>query len=154
MEHRTRRSILVMALLCAWGAATTRARAQNAVPEIKSGAEVQVAISQSLAPMDGNHLKVTIVEVSYAPGASSPSHSHPCPVIGYVLQGALRTKVKGESERIYKAGETFYEAANGVHEVSANASGTEAAKFLAYFVCDHEAALSVPQPLSHTGGGN
>lgn len=96
--------------------------------------------------MDGTHLKATIVQVVYRPGEFSPPHSHPCPVIGYVLEGAVRTKTKGEPEGVYKAGESFYEAPNGTHEISANASSTESAKFLAYFVCDRDTPLSVPPP--------
>jgi len=41
-------------------------------------------------------------------------------------------------------GESFFEPANGVHLISANASRTAPAKFLAYFLCDHETKLSVP----------
>jgi quercetin dioxygenase-like cupin family protein len=52
--------------------------------------------------------------------------------------------VKGEPEAVYKVGESFFEPANGVHEISANASRTAPAKFLAYFLCDHETKLSVP----------
>jgi hypothetical protein len=51
--------------------------------------------------------------------------------------------VKGEPEMIYKAGESFYEAPNGVHQVSANASSTESAKFIAYLICDRDTPLSV-----------
>jgi quercetin dioxygenase-like cupin family protein len=51
--------------------------------------------------------------------------------------------VKGQPENIYKAGESFYESPNGVHEVSANASQTEPDKFIAYFVCDRDVPLSV-----------
>lgn len=93
-----------------------------------------------------------IVEVTYGPGEFSPPHSHPCPVIGYVLAGSVRMQVKGEREAIYKVGDSFYEAPNGVHLVSANASQTKPAKFLAYFVCDHETPLSLPVPASKTGG--
>jgi quercetin dioxygenase-like cupin family protein len=106
----------------------------------------QVVLAQTLPKMDGEHLKATLVEVNYGPGESSEPHSHPCPVIGYVLAGALRTQVRGEKEAVYTAGESFYEPANGVHAVSANASQTEPAKLLAYFVCDHDAALSVAVP--------
>ena len=55
-------------------------------------------------PLDGGHLKATLVEVTYGPGASSAPHSHPCPVIVYVVAGALRAKVKGEPEATYHAG--------------------------------------------------
>jgi quercetin dioxygenase-like cupin family protein len=51
--------------------------------------------------------------------------------------------VKGEPEAIYKTGESFYEPPNGVHLVSANANDKERAELLAYFVCDHQTALSV-----------
>lgn len=47
---------------------------------------------------------------------------------------------------IYKAEENFYESQNAVHPLAANASGTEPAKFIAFFVCDHDAPLSTPAP--------
>jgi quercetin dioxygenase-like cupin family protein len=120
-------------------------------PETKERA--RVALSQALPKLNGDHLKATVVEVHYGPGESSPSHSHPCAVIGYVVEGALRTQVKGEPEAIYRAGESFYEAPNGVHVVSANASQTEAATFIAYFVCDHNTPLSSDVPERVTPGG-
>jgi len=104
----------------------------------------RAAFEHALPAMDGKQLAVDLVEVTYGPGAASPAHSHPCPVIGYVVAGAIRTQVKGEPEAVYKAGESFYEAPNGVHTVSANASDKEPAKLLAIFVCDHKAPLSAP----------
>jgi quercetin dioxygenase-like cupin family protein len=109
-------------------------------PETKERA--RVALSQVLPKLDGTHLKATVVEVHYGPGESSPPHSHPCAVIGYVVEGALGTQVKGKPQATYKVGESFYEAPKGVHVVSANASQTEAATFIAYFVCDHDGPLS------------
>lgn len=106
----------------------------------------RVALSHELPRLDGGHLKATVVEVHYGPGESSPPHSHPCSVIGYVLEGALRTRVEGEPEAIYKTGEAFYEAPNALHMVSANASQTEQAAFIAYFVCDHDQPLSTDVP--------
>jgi quercetin dioxygenase-like cupin family protein len=106
----------------------------------------RVAFAHDLPRLTGDKLSVTIVEVIYGPSESSAPHSHPCPVIGYVLEGTLRTQVKGEGEAIYKAGESFYEAPNGVHVVSANASDKERARLLAYFVCDQQAPLSVTAP--------
>src|SRR5499425_878163 len=107
---------------------------------------VRVAAEQVLPQMDGGKLKATLVEVTYGVGAASSPHSHPCPVIGYVVSGELRTQVKGSAEAVYKAGETFYEPPNGVHLVSANAGKTESAKLLAIFLCDHETELSTPVP--------
>ncbi|MGA8866438.1 MAG: cupin domain-containing protein [Candidatus Sulfotelmatobacter sp.] len=103
----------------------------------------RIVRSQSLPKLDGDHLKAVLVEVRYGPGEASSPHSHPCAVIGYVAGGALRTQVKGEAERTYQAGESFYEAPNGVHLVSANASSTQPAKLIAYLICDRDTPLSV-----------
>ena len=54
--------------------------------------------------------------------------------------------VKGEPERTYGVGESFYEQPNGVHLVSGNASSTRRAKFIAFFVCDRDTPLSVGVP--------
>lgn len=112
-----------------------------------------VVFSHALPALDGGRLKVTVVEVNYGPGESSAPHSHPCPVIGYVVAGAIRTQVKGGPETIVKSGESFYEAPNGIHMVSANASQTEPAKLIAYFVCDSDAPLSTRVPAAGAPGG-
>ena len=103
-------------------------------------------LSQALPAMDGRGLRVTVVEVRYAPGGSSRPHRHPCAVIGSVIAGTLRSRVQGEPEALYRAGESFYEAPNGVHLVSANASDRDPVRFLAYFTCDHDAPLSEEVP--------
>jgi quercetin dioxygenase-like cupin family protein len=101
------------------------------------------AYSHELPALDGNHLRVFVSDIEVAPGESSPPHSHPCVVIGHVAAGAFRHKVKGEPEAIYGAGEDFYEAPNGVHEVFANVSAKDPARLIAIFVCDHETKLTV-----------
>jgi quercetin dioxygenase-like cupin family protein len=141
---RSYAAIIWCLLFAAFGAAP----AQTSTSTSQEKARDRIVLSESLPKLKGENLKVTIVEVTYGPGESSPPHSHPCPVIAYVLEGALREKVKGKPETIYKAGENFYEAPNGIHEISANASRTKPAKFLAYFVCDREVPLSVAPPAS------
>jgi len=101
--------------------------------------------------MDGSHLNAIVVEVNYAPGEKDKPHSHPCPVIGYVAKGTIRFQVKGGPETVYKAGESFYEPPNGVHQVSANASDQEPATLIAYFTCDHDTPLTVPPVDEHAG---
>lgn len=105
-----------------------------------------MVLAHDLPQMDGSRLKASVVEVIYAPGATSTAHTHPCPVIGYVAQGAVRMHFKGDTATVFKAGESFYEAPNGVHLISANASATEPAKLIAYFVCDNDKPLSSPVP--------
>jgi quercetin dioxygenase-like cupin family protein len=112
----------------------------------------RVAFSHRLPPLDGSKLRATVVEVNYGPGEASTPHTHPCPVVGYVLEGDLRTQVAGGPVAVYHPGETFYEAPNGIHLVSANASTTEPTKFLAFFVCDNDQPLSSPAPAPKSRG--
>jgi quercetin dioxygenase-like cupin family protein len=144
---------LALATSCGTMAGSHLVTAQAATHAAQEKTErSRVVISHDLPRMNGDKLTVTVVEVNYGPGESSMPHSHPCPVIGYVLEGTLRTQVKGEPEAIYKPGESFYEAPNGVHQVSANASDTVPAKFLAYFVCDHQTPLSIDVPENKHAG--
>ncbi len=107
--------------------------------------------AHSLPPLDGGHLRATVVEVNYAPGEADKPHSHPCTVIGYVAQGTIRFQVRGGPETVYQAGESFYEPPNGVHQVSANASDKEPARLIAFFICDHDTPLTVPPVSEHAG---
>lgn len=149
MTLRTSSLALSAAALCACAGSSPpapRPPAQAGQP-----GRARVLRSEALAPLDGAHLRATVVEVRYEPGGSSPAHSHPCPVLVYVIEGAVLTRVKGEPEAIHRAGDTFYETANGIHELSANASKDEPARFLAMFLCDRETPLSVP-PQTVAGG--
>jgi quercetin dioxygenase-like cupin family protein len=116
------------------------AEAQNA----PASAPARVAFARPLPPLDGSRLKATLVEVTYPPGDSSTPHRHPCPVVGYVIDGEYRTRSGDGPDSVYTAGQTFYEAPGAVHRVSANASTDRPVRFLAYFVCDSEAPLSAP----------
>jgi quercetin dioxygenase-like cupin family protein len=124
------------------------------VPQPPAAERAHVAFNHALPPLDGSRLHVTIVEVNYGPGESSAPHTHPCPVVGYVLEGSLRTQVAGQPQAVYHPGESFYEAPNGVHLVSANAGAASPAKFLAFFVCDNDTPLSSPVSASKSTGAN
>lgn len=78
------------------------------------------------------------VEVGYAPGAASPSHTHAKSafIFAYVLSGEIESEVNDGETRIYKAGESWSEAPGARHQVSRNPSKTEPAKLLAVFVVD------------------
>jgi quercetin dioxygenase-like cupin family protein len=141
-----------MTLGSRWSSAQPRSESgnQSGAPSSAAGSPAG-PFSHSLPQMDGRRLRATLVEVNYEPGESDKPHSHPCPVIGYVARGAIRFQVKGGPETVYKAGESFYEPPNGVHQVSANASDKEPATLIAYFTCDHETPLTVPPIGEHAG---
>jgi quercetin dioxygenase-like cupin family protein len=139
-------SLLAAVLACA---PTPGVPAAPATAPVRSGATARVALTQPLPAMDGAHLEVTVVEVRYGPGESSSPHRHPCAVTGYVVEGAFRSQSGTEPERVYQAGESFYEAPNAVHRVSANASAEVPVKFVAHFVCDRKAPLTTPEAGEH-----
>jgi quercetin dioxygenase-like cupin family protein len=136
---------VAVVMFCSGMAARSLAWGQGAASDSHGEAKerARIVLSKELPALDATHLKAILVEVNYGPGEASPPHSHACAVIGYVAEGTIRTQLKGEQEVIYKAGKSFYEAPNGVHLVSANASSTEPAKLVAYLICDHDAPLSV-----------
>jgi quercetin dioxygenase-like cupin family protein len=145
-----------VAILCSAAALGLSGFSQTKNKTVSSGAKerARIAFSKSLPKLNGDRLKATVVEVTYGPGESSTPHSHACAVIGYVVQGVIRTQVKGQPEVKVKTGESFYEAPNGVHLVSANASQIEPASFIAFFVCDHDLPLSLDVPSAVSPGGN
>ena len=100
------------------------------------GAKVSVVFDHPLPNVPGKSMKGVLVE--YAPGQSSPAHTHPRSAFIYatVLEGAIRSQVNGGPIVTYKAGENFYEMPGDRHGVSANASDTERMKLLAVFVVD------------------
>jgi quercetin dioxygenase-like cupin family protein len=138
MEKRFQ--ILSMLLTLLWPIVLVTAQAATPAPSSQLDARSRTVFSQDLPRLDGSRLQVTTVEVTYPPGGSSAPHSHPCPVIGYVLKGAVRMQVKGGAPSIYTVGDSFYEAP----------SAKEPATFLAYFICDHSAPLSVKVPATQS----
>ena len=130
-----------------------QAEAQNGTAHSDVKVRARIAFAHPLPKLNGDRLRATVVEVNYGPGESSKPHSHPCVVIGYVVQGSIRSQVKGQAEALVNTGESFYEAPNGVHLVSANASQTEPASFIAFFVCDGDEPLSTETPTAPTPGG-
>jgi quercetin dioxygenase-like cupin family protein len=89
--------------------------------------------------MDG--WEITVSQVDTPPGRSG---SHPGFVLAYVLEGAIVTKISGQSETTYQAGQMFYEPPGSTQEVSRNASQTEPAKLLALILAKKGLPLVIP----------
>jgi quercetin dioxygenase-like cupin family protein len=140
LRRRAQFATLALAFVLCGRVASAAVLAQSAAPNRESA---HVEIERRLPPMRGDRLRVSLVEVTYAPGASSLPHVHRCPAIGHVVSGALRTRSEGDVEHVYRAGESFQEDAGQAHLVSANASDSVPVTFLAYFVCDADGPRSV-----------
>lgn len=78
------------------------------------------------------------LEVTFPPGASSPPHTHPRSAFIYaqVLSGEIVSAVDAEPPRVYRTGETWYEAPGARHVVTRNPSPDKPATLLAVFVLD------------------
>ncbi len=99
-------------------------------------------VEQALAPRAA--AVATMLTVEYAPGADTPPHTHPADTFVYVLSGAVEMQVEGGELKLLKAGDTYYERPTDKHIVSRNASKTEPAKFLVFFVHEPGAPALVP----------
>jgi quercetin dioxygenase-like cupin family protein len=102
---------------------------------------VQPVFADKLPNVPGKSL--TAVVVSYPPGGHSQKHHHAGSVFAYVLSGAIRSATSTLPERVYHAGESFFEPAGTEHLVSENASATAPASLLAVFVADDGAQLTM-----------
>jgi quercetin dioxygenase-like cupin family protein len=75
-----------------------------------------------------------MLEVNIPPGGASPPHRHDADVFVYVLEGAVIMQVAGGEPKTLGVGQTFYENPTDVHVRSENASRTEPARLLVFFV--------------------
>lgn len=88
--------------------------------------------------------EAVILEVVYPPGVASASHRHNAHTFVYVLEGTVEMQVAGGELKKLTVGQTFYETPNDIHSVSRNASETEPAKILVFFIKMKDAPASVP----------
>jgi quercetin dioxygenase-like cupin family protein len=108
-----------------------------------TGDDVHPVFSGALPNVPGKVLSAVVV--NYAPGGKSVAHHHAGSVFAFILSGAIRSEVApGGPVKVYKAGESFFEAPGSSHLVSENASTTEPASLLAVFVADEGATLTMP----------
>jgi quercetin dioxygenase-like cupin family protein len=131
--------------LCAAALIAVSALAVSAQDASDAKSKVTLVYDQVLPNVPGKSIRGVLVE--YAPGGSSPAHTHPRSAFIYatVLEGAIRSQVNDGPVTTYRAGESFSEYPGDRHSVSENASATEPARLLAVFVVDtDETTLTTP----------
>ena len=104
--------------------------------------KVTPLLSRELTEFPGK--EGTMIAVVYPPGGSETIHRHNAHVFVYVLQGSVVMQVRGGKEMMLTAGQTFYESPSDIHVIGRNASKTEPAKFIAFFVKDKGAPTHIP----------
>lgn len=107
-----------------------------------SETEIKPLLTKEFADIAGK--EGVLLSVTYAPGAKGSVHRHNAHAFIYVLEGSVTMQLKGKEQVTLKAGDTFYEDPNDIHVVGKNASATEPAKFLVFFVKNKNADLVVP----------
>jgi quercetin dioxygenase-like cupin family protein len=106
------------------------------------GPKITTVLTRDLVGSPGKEL--TMITVEYPPGASDPVHTHDAQAMVYVLEGSVVMQVKDGPPVTLRVGDTFYEEPNDVHVVARNASRTERARFVVFFVKDKGAPILVP----------
>ena len=105
-------------------------------------AKVTRLVSKDLTDLPGK--EGLMITVEYPPGHSDVIHRHNAHAFIYMLEGSIVMKLRGGNEAILTPGQTFYEGPNDVHVVGRNASQTEPAKFVVFFVKKRDAPVQVP----------
>ena len=80
--------------------------------------------------------KVEVKEIVFQPGQKTGFHYHPCPVVGYVVEGTVAFQVDGCEEKTLRAGEAFFEPCNAKVRKFDNASDSKGMKFIAFYLLD------------------
>lgn len=118
------------------GVAAAHPGDQSGATDGAGGGVIESVFNQPITNIPGK--SVVALQVSYAPGAKDSPHRHAGSsfIMAYVVSGAIRSQVEGESPRVYQAGETWQEDGSDHHVLAENASTTNPAKLLAVFVVD------------------
>ena len=111
-------------------------------PLMAQEGKVTSLITKDLTEFSGK--EGLMIAVDYAPGGSDPVHRHDAHAFVYVLEGSIVMQVKGGKQVTLTPGQTFYEGPKDVHVVSRNASKTQPAKFVVFFVKDKSAPVLKP----------
>jgi quercetin dioxygenase-like cupin family protein len=100
------------------------------------------SLRQEDSPIPGYQMIMNIVEI---PASSREvRHTHPGPLAGYILEGTLILENEGHPTTTYKAGESFFVAANTIHQ-GINMSSAPV-KLLATLMFEKGKPATVPAP--------
>jgi quercetin dioxygenase-like cupin family protein len=84
---------------------------------------------------------VDVRRIRFGPGQETGRHLHPCPVVGYIVDGTAVLKIEGEPEQLLSAGSAFYEPAESVIVRFDNASNSEPMTFIAVYLLKDDQEL-------------
>jgi quercetin dioxygenase-like cupin family protein len=125
--------VLALVLLLAVGGvqAFGGANDQSGARRTRAGTVTRL-MTKDLPDVPGKEGMIEIVD--FAPGEASQVHRHNADLFVYVLEGSIITQVKGGRAQTLHAGEAFTESPTDIHIVSRNASETQPAKLIVFYV--------------------
>jgi quercetin dioxygenase-like cupin family protein len=83
-------------------------------------------------PLEG--FDAVLVGLNFTPGVSVPEHRHPGPILGYVVDGQMRTAINHQPDEIIPAGGTFFEPYGALHTSFSSASPDAPVRAVAFLV--------------------
>jgi quercetin dioxygenase-like cupin family protein len=106
-------------LLALWVASTRLGPklTEEASAPRRSGEIARYALT---GPLEG--FDAVLIELNFQPGVSAPEHRHPGPIIGYVVDGQMRTAINHQPDQIVPAGGTFFEPHGALHTAFSSAT--------------------------------
>ena len=95
-------------------------------------------IQEAAPPFIPPEAHAMTVVIEYPPGdPGTPPHRHPGPSFGYVLEGEMLLEIEGESERVVRAGEAFWEPGGDViHYQDGNNRADVPVRFTVTMLCE------------------
>jgi quercetin dioxygenase-like cupin family protein len=93
-------------------------------------------LEEAIPPANPSVKLVRGARIRFAPGQPTGLHRHPISVAGVVTAGSFIFKREGEPAKVIKNGEPFFEAAGVTTERFDNASETEPAELVAFYLAD------------------
>jgi len=83
-------------------------------------------------PLEG--FDAVLVELNFQPGVSAAEHRHPGPILGYVVDGQMRTAINHEADQVVPAGGTFFEPHGALHTAFSSANPDAPVRAVAFLV--------------------
>jgi quercetin dioxygenase-like cupin family protein len=121
-----------------WIASPLTAPAPQPAPR-RSGEVARYPLTGSLAGYDA-----VLAELNFAPGVQVPAHRHPGPIVGFVVDGQLRTAIDHQPDQIVAPGGTFFEPHGALHTAFSSAKPDAPVRAVAFLVVPSGSGLSTP----------
>ncbi|HEY6334145.1 MAG TPA: cupin domain-containing protein [Blastocatellia bacterium] len=88
-----------------------------------------------------NVTSVDVREIRFEPAQQTGRHFHPCPVVGYIVEGTAVYQIDGQTEKILPTGSAFYEPADTVIAKFDNASDSQPMTFITCYLLNGDQDL-------------